>query len=59
MKDCFIGGALDLAFNVKSNNLYRGYANEVAYHRDQLELNNPKFVTGDNPNDVVSNFSYP
>lgn len=58
-KDCFIGGALDTAFNVKSGPLYRGYAAEVAYHRQQLDLNEPKFVPGDDPRDVVSSFNYP
>jgi len=59
VKDCFIAGALDLAFNVKSHNLYAGYANEIVYHRDHLDLDEPKFVPGDNPDDVVSNYDYP
>jgi hypothetical protein len=59
IKDCFIGGALDLAFNVKNHNLYRGYAGEVAHYRGQLDLDDPKFVPGDNPNAVVSNYTYP
>jgi hypothetical protein len=58
-KDCFIGGALDLAFNVKSYNLYPGYADEVAYHRTQLDLDNPKFIPGADPRDVVTNYDYP
>ena len=58
-KDCFIAGALDTAFNVKSYNLYRGHANVVAHHRDQLDLNAPKFIAGDDPNNVVSNYNYP
>ncbi len=58
-KDCFICGALDTAFNVKSYNLYRGYAGEVARYRTQLDLNDPKFIPGDDPNDVVTNWNYP
>lgn len=59
LKDCFIAGALDTAFNVKSHNLYRGYANEVAYHRGQLDLNEPKFIPGDDPKNVVEGYDYP
>lgn len=59
VKDCFIGSALDLAFNVKSYNLYAGYASEAARLRDQLDLDEPKFVPGSDPNDVVSNYNYP
>ena len=59
IKDCFIAGAIDLAFNVKSHGLYAGYAGVVARYRDQLDLNEPKFVPGENPNDVVTNFNYP
>jgi hypothetical protein len=58
-RDCFIGGALDLTFNVKNHGLYTGYVGEVVRHRDLLDLNEPKFVPGDNPNDVVSNYDYP
>jgi hypothetical protein len=57
-KDCFIGGALDTAYNVKNFNLYAGYANEVAYHRGQLALDPPKFVPGDDPTNVVTNYNY-
>ena len=58
-KDCFIGGALNSAYNVKNNNLYAGYAGEVAYYRNALDLDQPKFVPGDDPHAVVSNFDYP
>ena len=59
VKDCFIVGAIDTAFNVKSYNLYAGHVNIVAHWRAQLELDEPKFVTGKDPNDVVSNFDFP
>ena len=58
-KDCFVGGALDTAFKVKSYNLYAGHAGAVAYFRSQLDLNEPKFVPGDDPSNVVTNFNYP
>jgi hypothetical protein len=58
-KDCFIGGALDRAYNVKSYNLYAGYAGEVARYRDGLNLDDPKFIPGSDPKDVVTNYDYP
>jgi hypothetical protein len=58
-KDCFILGAIDTAFKVKSYNLYAGHANVVAHFRGQLELDEPKFVTGEDPVDVVSNYNFP
>jgi hypothetical protein len=59
VKDCFIVGAVDTAFNIKSYNLYEGHANVVAHLRNQLELNEPKFISGKEPYDVVSNFDFP
>jgi hypothetical protein len=58
-KDHFVAGTMDLAFNVKSHNLYPGYAGEVERFRDQLDLDEPKFVAGEDPNVVVSNYNYP
>ncbi len=59
VKDCFIASAMDQTFNVKSYDLYAGYANESVYHRNQLDLDEPKFVPGGDPNVVVSNYDYP
>jgi hypothetical protein len=58
-KDHFIAGTMDLAFKVKEHNLYAGYVGEVARFRDQLDLDEPKFVKGDDPNVLVSNYNYP
>ena len=58
-KDHFIAGTMDEAFTVKNHNLYAGYAGEVERFRDQLDLNEPKFVSGEDPNVVVSNYNYP
>ncbi len=58
-RDCFIAADADTAERVKTHNLYRGYSGQVARKRDQLALNEPKFVPGDNPNGVVSNYAYP
>ena len=59
IKDCFVMGAMDTAFKVKTHNLYVGYANVVAYRRNQLSLDAPKFIPGTDPNDVGSNYDFP
>ena len=58
-KDCFVGVVADETSNVKAHGLYRGYAGEVLRFRDQLTLKAPKFLPGDQPNDVVSDWNYP
>lgn len=58
-RDWFIGDAADTAERIKHHKLYRGYANQVVRFRAGLDLCEPKFVAGDDPNDVVSNFAYP
>lgn len=57
-KDHFICAAIDTAEHIKAHELYAGYAGQVKRARDALELNEPKFVSGENPDDVVSNYSY-
>lgn len=59
IKDCFIGSAANLTDLVKQHGLYHGYADEAARFRDRLDLTPPKFIPGDNPHAVVSNFGYP
>lgn len=56
--DWFVGAAVDQAWKVKDHNLYTGYMSEVIRFRDNLDLNEPKFVPGGEPVNVVSNF-YP
>ena len=59
-KDCFIAVIADTADRTKQYKLYAPYARvEVVGFRDALDLDPPKFVPGDNPHDVVSNYSYP
>ena len=58
-RDHFIAGNIDLATKVKSYNLYAGYAGEVERFRNALDLDEPKFVPGEDPNVVVSSYSYP
>jgi len=59
VKDCFIGSAANLKDTIKRLHLYRPYAEEAVQFRDRLDLDNPKFVPGDDPHAVVSDFSYP
>ncbi len=58
-RDCFVGHAANTAEQVKAHNLYHGYAGEVVHFRNQLDLDEPKFVAGEDPNAVVSNLSPP
>ncbi len=56
--DCFVGVCIDEAWRVKSYNLYVGYRGEVIRFRNALDLDEPKFIAGGEPVNVVSNF-YP
>ncbi|MET0482541.1 MAG: hypothetical protein ABWZ27_06440 [Aestuariivirgaceae bacterium] len=55
-KDCFIAVSGHWTEHVKRHNLYHGLAREAERERDQLALDHPKFVPGEDPNDVVSNY---
>lgn len=57
-KDCFIAHRLEMTTHIKEHKLYFGMAGEVATYRNNLELDEPKFISGVNPNDVVSNFHF-
>lgn len=59
VKNCFVCTNGNMAYRVKLHKLYSAYRDEAVRLRDQLNLNEPKFVTGDNPNDVISNFRFP
>ena len=56
--DCFLGLVADTTQRVKDHDLYHGYCNEVVRFRETLELDEPKFIEGREPKDVVSNFAY-
>lgn len=58
-RDCFICSAANTTYNVKRHDLYNGYRDEACRHRDELELDEPKYVPGDNPDDVLSAWCYP
>ncbi len=58
-KDCFIGAVADDATRIKKIDLYRGYANVTTKgFLEALDLDDPKYVPGDDPHAVVSNFDY-
>jgi hypothetical protein len=54
-KDHFIGVVAHDAYRVKYHDLYHGLIGEVVRYRDALDLDDPKFVPGDNPHAVLSN----
>lgn len=58
--DCFIGAVADDATRIKKVPLYYGYAHVTTPRfRDALDLDPPKYIAGDDPNAVVSNFDLP
>lgn len=57
-KDLFICSAGNIKWKIKESGLVHGYRSEAAGRRDHLGLEEPKFVPGDNPNDVISAFYY-
>jgi hypothetical protein len=59
LRDCFIAGSAGIAGAAKRYHLYRGFGDEVMRFRDRLPLDEPKFVGGDDPHAVVSNFTHP
>jgi hypothetical protein len=56
VRDCFIGVVANTFEMVKRHNLYQGHRGEVIHFRNQLQLNEPKFIPGENPDDVLSNY---
>ena len=57
--DCFIGANAGVADQIKRLNMYRPYCEEALRRRAQLDLDEPKFIPGDNPHAVVTNFDFP
>ncbi|HEX4157921.1 MAG TPA: hypothetical protein VHY79_05555 [Rhizomicrobium sp.] len=59
-RDVFVGVVGDTAYRCKTYNLYQGYRSvNVARFRDDLPLDEPKFIPGTNPDDVLSNYDLP
>lgn len=57
-RDCFIAAACGGADLTKRLNLYRPFAQEVGRLRAALPLDEPKFVAGEDPNAVLSNYAF-
>ena len=57
-KDCFVGVVMHDATFVKKHDLYLGLVGEVIRFRNSINLDEPKFVAGEHPNDVVSNWTF-
>jgi hypothetical protein len=53
-KDCFVVSDCDQTDRIKRVNLYKGYCEQAVRRRDALELDGPKYIGGDKPDDVVS-----
>ena len=56
LRDCFICCDCISADLVKVSDLYYGLCRQVAWYRDKLNLDDPKFLSGTDPNVVVSNW---
>jgi len=58
-RDCFICTAGNTAASVKVHRLYNGYRDEAVRLRRELDLDEPKYVDGDDPDRVLSDWCYP
>jgi|SRR5665213_847612 len=58
LKDHFIGVVANDATYIKKHNLYEGYIGEVVRFREQLNLDEPKFIPSEEAKDVVSNYNF-
>lgn len=58
-RDCFVCSAIDIATRVKQLNLYPGYSGQAVTDRNTLGLNLPCYIASTDPNDVISNLSFP
>jgi len=54
-KDWFVVSDCDSKYNLmQRRDLYRGYCVQAVRLREKLSLDEPKYITGDNPDDVIS-----
>ena len=58
-QDCFIATDCNLKRVIVESGLYRPYCEQAVRFRNQLDLDEPKFLPGDDPNVVVSDCYYP
>lgn len=56
--DCFVGTDADLADRIKQSRMYKPYCQQAVRRRDTLDLDEPKYIQGKEPHDVVSNYSF-
>ncbi len=54
-KDCFICAYVVNANELKRGTPYSGYCEQTWFKRHSLELNEPKFIVGQDPRNVISN----
>lgn len=55
VRDVFVCSAVDTATRVKTYSLYAGYRDQAVRDRDELDLDQPKFVSGEEIENVLSN----
>jgi hypothetical protein len=58
-QDWFVCTNVDLKKTVITQKLYSFYRDKSVAFRDALNLDEPKFIPGGDPDDVVSNYAYP
>jgi hypothetical protein len=56
--DCFVGANAGLTRDIKGSSLYTNICIEAANRLDQLDLDEPKFISGKDPRNVVSAFDF-
>jgi hypothetical protein len=57
-RDIFVAVSAHTAKKVKDLEIYPGLVLEAVGFRNRLGLDEPKYIKGDDPNDVVSNLTY-
>lgn len=58
-KDCFVVTDCDLKRHIVERNMYGPYCEQAVRFRDRIDLDEPKFIPGEDPLDVVSDFYFP
>lgn len=56
-KDVFVCTAINFKRLIRDHSLYQGYVGAAVHFRENLDLNEPKFIPGDDPNGVATNIS--
>lgn len=59
-QDCFVAHIGDSKFNlIENRGLYKKHISETIKFRNELELDEPKCIPGEDPNGVLSNWCRP